>query len=166
VEVADAAIGKPFGFPKTGIFGLYDLIGNDLMPNLIRSLQHTLPATDAVQATPAEPPLLADMLARGLTGRKGGGGFYRRSKDRKSSETLDLVSGEFRPTAAPVCESLVEAKGDARALLAHPAAVVAMPGRCCRARSLMPLRWCPKLPTAPIWWMRPCAWVMAGNTAL
>ncbi|HIQ18784.1 MAG TPA: 3-hydroxyacyl-CoA dehydrogenase [Novosphingobium capsulatum] len=121
VEVADATIGKVFGFPKTGIFGLYDLIGNDLMPNLIRSLQHTLPATDAVQVTPAEPPLLTDMLARGLTGRKGGGGFYRRSKDRKTSETLDLVSGEFRPTAPAACQSLTDAKGDARALLAHPA---------------------------------------------
>ncbi|RYC18330.1 3-hydroxyacyl-CoA dehydrogenase family protein, partial [Ciceribacter ferrooxidans] len=31
VEEADALLGKPFGVPKTGIFGLVDLVGLDLM---------------------------------------------------------------------------------------------------------------------------------------
>ncbi|MCY1166244.1 putative 3-hydroxyacyl-CoA dehydrogenase [compost metagenome] len=120
VEVADAAIGKVFGFPKTGILGLYDLIGNDLMPQLIRSLQGALPKTDAVQSVEAEPALLHDMLAKGLTGRKGGGGFYRRSADRKSTEVIDLTTGDYRPQEPATSDSLEAAKGDARALLSHP----------------------------------------------
>ena len=32
VEQADAVLGKPVGIPKTGVFGLFDLIGIDLMP--------------------------------------------------------------------------------------------------------------------------------------
>ena len=35
--------GKPIGVPKTGVFGLYDLIGIDLMPHLAGSLLSTLP---------------------------------------------------------------------------------------------------------------------------
>ncbi|HEY0315866.1 MAG TPA: 3-hydroxyacyl-CoA dehydrogenase NAD-binding domain-containing protein [Sphingomonas sp.] len=120
VEVADATIGKVFGFPKTGILGLYDLIGNDLMPQLIRSLQGTLPKTDAVQAVEAEPALLHDMLAKGLTGRKGGGGFYRRSADRKSTDVIDLATGDYRPQQPAASDSLDAAKGDARALMSHP----------------------------------------------
>lgn len=120
VEEADAAIGKVFGFPKTGIFGLYDLIGNDLMPYLIRSLQNTLPGSDAVQSYEAEPKLLADMIAKGLTGRKGGGGFYKLSADRKSREAINLATGAYRPQQPVKSDSLDAAKGDARALLDHP----------------------------------------------
>ena len=29
VEEADAIFGRPMGIPKTGVFGLYDLIGID-----------------------------------------------------------------------------------------------------------------------------------------
>ena len=31
IEEADAVFGRPMGIPKTGVFGLYDLIGIDLM---------------------------------------------------------------------------------------------------------------------------------------
>ena len=34
VEVADAVLSKPVGIPKTGVFGLVDLVGVDLMPYL------------------------------------------------------------------------------------------------------------------------------------
>jgi len=117
VEEADLVMGKPFGFPKTGIFGLYDLIGNDLMPALIRSLQTTLPQTDAVHAYAAEPALLTGMLAKGLTGRKGGGGFYKLSSDRKSREVIDLATGAYRPQKAVPQEIQDAAKGDGKALL-------------------------------------------------
>ena len=41
---ADQIGGKPMGVPKTGIFGLIDLVGVDLMPLLTKSLTSTLPA--------------------------------------------------------------------------------------------------------------------------
>ncbi|MFT8644323.1 MAG: 3-hydroxyacyl-CoA dehydrogenase NAD-binding domain-containing protein [Gluconacetobacter sp.] len=113
VETADAVMGKPFGLPRTGVFGLYDLIGIDLMPGLIRSLQANLPAGDAIQAYDAEPARVTAMLAQGLTGRKGGGGFNGRVPARGAREVLDLSGGAYRdPRPAPVLE------GEPRRLMA------------------------------------------------
>ena len=39
VEEADAVVGKPIGIPKTGVFGLLDLVGLDLMPHIVDSLR-------------------------------------------------------------------------------------------------------------------------------
>ncbi|HYH39035.1 MAG TPA: 3-hydroxyacyl-CoA dehydrogenase family protein, partial [Azospirillum sp.] len=41
VEEADAVAGRPMGIPKTGIFGLMDLVGIDLMPHIAKSLLST-----------------------------------------------------------------------------------------------------------------------------
>ena len=38
VEDADALMGRPMGIPKTGVFGLYDLIGIDLLADVVKSL--------------------------------------------------------------------------------------------------------------------------------
>ena len=46
VEEADSIIGKPMGIPKTGIFGLLDLVGIDLQPHVESSMLATLPAED------------------------------------------------------------------------------------------------------------------------
>ena len=46
VEEADAIVGRPMGIPKTGVFGLYDLIGLDLMLDVSNSLTGALPPTD------------------------------------------------------------------------------------------------------------------------
>jgi len=119
VEAADFVMGKPFGFPRTGIFGLFDLIGNDLMPALIRSLQSGLPPSDPVHAYAAEPELLAGMLKKGLTGRKGGGGFYKLSADRKTKEVIDLSTGEYRPQKEVEADIQQAAKGDGRSLLSY-----------------------------------------------
>ena len=37
IEEADAVFGRPMGIPKTGVFGLYDLIGLDLMADVLKS---------------------------------------------------------------------------------------------------------------------------------
>ena len=39
VEIADAIFSRPFSIPKTGVFGLYDLIGIDLMKDVLASLK-------------------------------------------------------------------------------------------------------------------------------
>ena len=39
-------IGRPAGAPKTGVFGLLDLVGLDLMPHILTSFESTLPADD------------------------------------------------------------------------------------------------------------------------
>ncbi len=100
VEVADALIGRPFGIPKTGVFGLVDLVGLDLMPHINASLAATLPADDAFHALNVKLPVIERMIAGGYTGRKGKGGFYARGAD-KSRVAIDLISGEYRPVRKP-----------------------------------------------------------------
>jgi 3-hydroxyacyl-CoA dehydrogenase len=99
VEDADAIIGRPMGIPKTGVFGLLDLVGLDLMPHINASMGAALPKSDPYHATARELPLIGKMLAEGYTGRKGKGGFYRlnRTGGGKAKEAISLVTGEYRP---------------------------------------------------------------------
>ena len=77
VEEADALIGAPLGIPKTGVFGLLDLVGIDLMPKSAASMLARLPEGDSFRAVARAEPLIERMIADGYTGRKGKGGFYR-----------------------------------------------------------------------------------------
>jgi 3-hydroxyacyl-CoA dehydrogenase len=120
VEEADAVMGKPFGIPKTGVFGLIDLVGLDLMPHINASLRRSLPNSDAFHAAQRDLPLIGRMIADGFTGRKGKGGFYRlnRSGGGKTMEAIDLASGNYRRHQKADLPELAEAERNARALLA------------------------------------------------
>ena len=97
VEDADAIIGRPFGIPKTGVFGLLDLVGLDLMPHVNASLAGALPQGDMFHALYRPVPLVEKMIADGYTGRKGKGGFYRINRAKnKAKEAIDLATGEYR----------------------------------------------------------------------
>lgn len=106
VEEADSVFGA-FGIPKTGVFGLLDLVGLDLMPHILQSMQQ-VPAGDAFHKINETPALLTQMLAKGYTGRKGKGGFYRlnNSAGRRVKEYIDLDSGEYLPCKRPRLECL------------------------------------------------------------
>ena len=119
VEDADAIGGKPMGIPKTGVFGLVDLIGLDLMPYLQQSLTSTLPKDDPYQKIARNEPLLEKLISEGYTGRKGKGGFYRINREGggKVKESLDLKGGEYRPAARGMEVRGPAAKGDLGALL-------------------------------------------------
>ena len=95
VEEADAAH-RPMGIPKTGVFGLVDLVGLDLMPLIAKSLLATLPPDDDFRRIARDQPLLTRMIAEGRIGRKAKGGFYRLGKNRQK-EALDLLTGEYQP---------------------------------------------------------------------
>lgn len=96
VETADALMGRPMGIPKTGVFGLYDLIGIDLMSDVVRSLRSILPPDDAFHAVGAESDMINSMVSEGLTGNKGLGGFY---KVGENGERLarQLQAGSYAP---------------------------------------------------------------------
>lgn len=115
VEEADAIMGRPFGIPKTGVFGLIDLVGLDLMPHINASLAGALPPSDAFHAANRDLPLTKKMIAEGYTGRKGKGGFYR--KGAKGREAIDLATGEYRPLQKATAPD----GRDLRALLAQSA---------------------------------------------
>ena len=46
VEEADAMMGRPIGAPKTGVFGLADVVGLDLIPHVTESMASNLPKND------------------------------------------------------------------------------------------------------------------------
>ena len=119
IEEADAVMGRPLGIPKTGIFGLLDLVGLDLGPHINASLAGLLPKTDAFHAVNREMPLLTKMIADGYTGRKGKGGFYRidKSKGRKDKQAINLTSGEYIAVQAPDLAELKSAEKNLRGLL-------------------------------------------------
>lgn len=77
IEVADAVLSKPVGIPKTGVFGLIDLVGVDLMPHLADSLLSTLPKDDPYRKIYKDYGFIDGLIKAGYTGRKGKGGFYR-----------------------------------------------------------------------------------------
>ena len=95
-QEADALFGRPMGIPKTGVFGLYDLIGIDLMSDVVQSLVDILPANDSFHAEAALIPLMTRMIENGQTGNKQGKGFYRDS-DQGFREVLDLNGGSYGP---------------------------------------------------------------------
>jgi len=119
VEEADAIAGKPMGVPKTGIFGLMDLVGIDLMPHLQKSLTETLPKEDPYHGIARSIPLIERMIADGSIGRKGKGGFYRLNPDmNKRREAIDLVTGAYREKEKAAGPSGAAGNGDLKALIA------------------------------------------------
>ncbi len=123
VEEADAVAGKVMGFPSTGIFGLIDLVGIDLMPHLAASLLATLPAVDAYRAMVRDEPVIKKMIETGYTGRKGKGGFYRMNKTGggRVKEAIDLTTGDYRvpkPVSLPSLDAaLADRKSGLKVLL-------------------------------------------------
>jgi 3-hydroxyacyl-CoA dehydrogenase len=93
VEQADAAL-LSYGIPKTGIFGLLDLVGIDLIPSILSSMKQALSLEDAFHQVSELPPLVAKMISEGYTGRKGKGGFYRLNAERVK-EAINLQTGEY-----------------------------------------------------------------------
>ncbi|MFL5283367.1 MAG: 3-hydroxyacyl-CoA dehydrogenase NAD-binding domain-containing protein [Rhodopila sp.] len=122
VEEVDAVNGRPFGIPKTGVFGLMDLVGIDLGPHVNASMRAMLPASDAFHRVDRPVPLIDRMIGQGLTGRKGKGGFYRmdRSGGGRSMLAIDLITGEYRPQQKPALPEVEAGAKDLRALLSAP----------------------------------------------
>jgi len=99
METIDALMSGPVGLPPTGLYGLIDLIGLDVMDFVGKNLAINLPAGDVGADFTAFPKPEHAMLERGQLGRKSGGGFYRMQKlddGSKKKETFDLKSGEWR----------------------------------------------------------------------
>lgn len=125
IEVVDAIMGKPMGIPKTGIFGLIDLVGIDLMPHLSKSLLSLLPENDEYRKIYRDIPLVTQMIGAGYTGRKGKGGFYRLD-DKRNKLAIDLNTPTFDADKSyamadkPKLESADAGKKGLRAIVEHP----------------------------------------------
>ncbi len=118
-ETVDAVLGKPIGLPSTGLYGLIDLIGLDVMDLVGKNLAVNLPAGDAGHAFTSFPAPEQRMLERGQLGRKARalGGFGRVQKlddGSKRKETFDLTTEEWRNSVDP---DLAGVPGDLGAVL-------------------------------------------------
>ncbi len=106
IEIADVMMSRPLGIPKTGVFGLMDLIGLDLLPLIAKSFADTLPADDEFNKVYNMPGTIGKLIADGYTGRKGKGGFYMLDEialkeGRKEKLAFDIAKGEYRQTLKP-----------------------------------------------------------------
>ncbi len=105
-ETIDGVLGKPVGLPPTGLYGLIDLIGLDVMDLVGKNLDVNLPPDDIGRAYTTFPGVEQQMLQRGQLGRKarGVGGFGRVQKlddGSRKHETFDLRNAEWREAEAP-----------------------------------------------------------------
>lgn len=100
IEEVDVAMSEPMGIPATGIFGLVDLIGIDVMYNVGKNLEANLPETDFSRKFVTLPKNVQTMFENDQLGRKTGGGFYklnRHDDGSKSMEVFDIVNHQWRP---------------------------------------------------------------------
>jgi len=100
VEDLDACMGAPVGVPSTGLCGLVDLVGLDVLGLVAKNMAENLSAGDAAQPYTKLPPPVAAMLARGQIGRKKGEGFYRVATGADGGrvrETFEPLAGNWRP---------------------------------------------------------------------
>jgi len=108
-QIADSLFGRPMGIPKTGVFGLYDLIGIDLMSDVAKSLVSILPASDAFNEVSEPLPLMTEMIKNGQTGNKGGKGFYLQP-EVGAKQVLDFASGEYVDFTRPNIDVALKAE--------------------------------------------------------
>lgn len=92
VHDADAAAAAELGLPRSGVFGLVDLIGLQLTIRLINDLIARLAADDPMQAC----SLAADPKLSRLLARDGDSRFYHRDPRSKQRMSLDCRSLEYR----------------------------------------------------------------------
>jgi 3-hydroxyacyl-CoA dehydrogenase len=113
VEEADAVMSRPVGVPRTGVFGLIDLIGIDLMPLLAASLLRTLAPDDGFRAIHRDHALITEMIKTGYTGRKGKGGFYAMDKGpggKRIKMARNLATGAYAEAEKPEPKALAASK--------------------------------------------------------
>jgi len=108
METIDALLSKPMGLPPTGLYGLVDLIGLDIMDSVAKNLRSNLPDGDICFNYLDFPEAEKKMIAEGQLGRKSGGGYYRMTKHEDGSKKLhafNLQTGEWRDAiAAPALD--------------------------------------------------------------
>ena len=112
IELADAAFAKPVGVPRTGIFGLFDYIGLQVVPGIWDSLLGALDVEDAFhryEGLVTSPPM-SWLLEQGYTGRTGASGFWR-----GRGEVIDPAALAYRPVR-PVDDPVTQARGIAQAV--------------------------------------------------
>jgi 3-hydroxyacyl-CoA dehydrogenase len=100
------------GWPKSATFRTADLVGLDVLVNVVRNIYENAP-DDESRELYRVPKFVEEMIARGWLGDKTGGGFYKRVKKGGESEilTLDWKKMEYRPRQKAKFGSIEAGKG-------------------------------------------------------
>jgi 3-hydroxyacyl-CoA dehydrogenase len=97
IPEADSMFGEAFGFPKTGIFALCDLVGIDTIGHLGKN-SYNLLTKDEFREIYNYPKFISEMLTKKMLGNKtkDTGGFYKTIIDpetkKKTRKVLDINS--------------------------------------------------------------------------
>ncbi len=117
MEKIDALLAKPIGLPPTGLYGLMDLVGIDVIGLVGVNLKETLPADDACQAYVDVPAEIQAMIERGQIGRKAGGGFYKMDIKEDGSKTKLIYDLQKKDWRAVNPATLTETESDYKTLM-------------------------------------------------
>ncbi len=98
IEEVDACTGPAIGWPKSATFRTADIVGLDVLVNVVRNIYENTPHDESRELYRV-PPLVEQMARRGWLGEKTGRGFYQRIRKGGDSEILALDPGtmEYRP---------------------------------------------------------------------
>jgi 3-hydroxyacyl-CoA dehydrogenase len=108
IEEIDEITGQALGRPRSATFRTLDLAGIDILGHVIRDLHERL-ANPIARGAFFVPPVVEQMLARGMTGEKSGQGFYKRVKGKDGESqilTIDPATLDYRPRQSPRLGSL------------------------------------------------------------
>ena len=111
VEEVDSVAGPATARPKSAAFRTADLVGIDTLAHICRNTYDLLP-NDESRETFKVPGFMEEMVANGLTGNKGGQGFYK--KERVDGERrifyFDYKNGAYQPAEKPKFPSVAAVK--------------------------------------------------------
>ncbi|MDH3694665.1 MAG: 3-hydroxyacyl-CoA dehydrogenase [Gammaproteobacteria bacterium] len=117
METIDALMSTPMGFPPTGLYGLADLIGLDVMGLVAANLVENLPKDDAGREFTSLPVEEQAMLDDGQLGRKTGGGFYRVTKNDDGSKLKETFNPDTKQWAVAQTPTLDAAHSGYKSLM-------------------------------------------------
>ena len=109
IEEVDALTGQAIGFPRSGTFRMADMVGNDVIAQVVNNS----PSGDPDSGFRA---ILQELIRRGWLGDKSGQGFYRKiggSEGKDERLALNLATYEYRPVLKPALPALETAKNAA-----------------------------------------------------
>ncbi len=112
VEEVDALTGPIIGNPKTGTFRLADLVGLDVMAQVVNNLYEYAPE-DESRAAFVVPEVMQRLIAQKALGNKTGAGFYKKVTTPDGSteyHVLNLQTMEYEPPTKPRFDVIGETK--------------------------------------------------------
>ncbi len=112
IEEVDKITGKAIGWPKSATFRTLDIVGLDVISNVVKYLYEHIPA-DPRRDVLKMPLFVEKMIEKGLLGQKAKKGFYQNVKKadgKRDLQVIDPETLEYRPGKKVVFPSIDAAK--------------------------------------------------------